>query len=628
MSISHLSLNEIQSLRNFIEKNGWYLKGYIQNFFRFSLRKDKTLIFTIKFPMVLPIRLNIPFEIACFKVSLVFKFWNLDANLFDLIQYLLKSLRDLALQVSIDHNFPIKGRENTLIELLNLIIPDLIRNENEKSWINRIRISLMYKRDKLETLETEEIKNIVDELNQIGLKPTFNHPWELNKGIPKLRTSETLFFSTEESFDEFFIMEKDFITYFKDLRFKKFYIRSFFESYSPTIILRLFEDVSDIQLNVLIKNWIKFNRLILNSIIEIINKYEFNENILISFLPERELKKNEFIEEENNYPFSALHYECLIAKELFPIHNDLLTHPPTDFEVIENLIGYTKAEELMNNYKFKEASIILTEALKTFNKYKQKKMVVSILLFLNKIALTLDQKDVAMNYLENALSVAKSGEIPVIYILKIHYELAKIYYKLKFYARAKEHYNIIISFLENEELTFEEKDEFQGLSLIFLGLISQELDEISAAKECFKKAFQIGNRSVKVKLKYHLMRAKYYKTKGKLPFVQKMLKSGITDLDFNSVDNNSKNILLNLLMEIAEYYIHDRIDRKKADYYLKGIKESLIITTISGIKKSIRWNLLMNDYYKFLMKDNQKAQFYFKKSQDLQNQLRVIGFSE
>ncbi|MBY9007337.1 MAG: tetratricopeptide repeat protein [Candidatus Lokiarchaeota archaeon] len=628
MPITPLSHNEIQNLRDFIEKSGWYLKGYIENIFRFSLRKDKTLIFTVKFPAILPIRLNIPFELANFKISIAFKFWNLDTNIYDFIHYLQKSIRDLALVLSIENNFPMEGRKKILVEILNLIIPDTIRRENEKAWVNRIRISLMNKREKLDILKPEEITNIVKELNNIGLKPTFNLPWELNKGIPKLRTSETIFFSTEEMFDEFFILEKDFFTYFKDLKFKKVYIRSFFESYCPLLIQNLFKNTPEVQLKELINYWIKFSRSILNSIIEIIKKYNLNDNILVAFSPDKQLEKNNFLEEDNNFPFSALHYECLIAKELFPIHNDLLSLPPNDFEVIENLSLYTKAEELMNNYKFKEASAILTNALKIFNKHKQKKMVVSILLFLNKIALTLDQKDVAVNYLESALSIAKSGEISIIYIIEIHYNLAKIYYKLKFYARANEHFVIIQNFLENEELKFEDKGEYQGLSLIFLGLIAQELEENLKAKEYFKKALQIGNKSVKVKLKYHLLRAKYYKTKGKLPLVQKMLKAGLIDLDFSSVDSRSKNILTNLLMEIAEYYIHDRTDRKKADYYLKGIKKSLIITTIPGIKKSIRWNLLMNDYYKFLMNDEQKAQFYFKRSQELQNQLRIIGLKE
>ncbi len=628
MSITPLSQNEIERLQDFIEKNGWYLKGYIENYFRYSLRKDKTIILTIKFPVVLPVHLNIPFEVACFRISLAFKYWNLDTNIFNLIQYLQKNLRDLALQVTIDYDFPIKGKETVLIEILNSIIPDLIKNENEKAWKNRIRISLMNKEKLFDNFKTEEIRNIVNELKEMGLNPTFNHPWELNKGIPKLRTSETLFFSNDELFDEFFILEKGFFTYFKDLNFKKFYIRSLFESYSPYILLKIFEDNSEIQLNNLIKNWVKFSRLILNSIIEIINKNDFSENLLVSFRPEKALDEEDFLEEENNFPFSTLHYECLVAKELFPLHNDLLTLPPSDFEVIEHLNYYTKAEELMNNYKFKEATAILTEALKIFNKHKQKKMVVSILLFLNKIALILDQKDLAINYLENALSVAKSGEVPISYILKIHYEVARIYYKLKFYAQAREHYEIIDKFLESEELSFKEKEEYQGLSLIFLGLIHQELDNIPRAKESFKKAFQITNNSIKVKLKYYLMRAKYYKTKGQLPLVQKMLRLGLKDINVSSVDDNSRKILINLFMEIAEYYIHDRPDRKKAEYYLKGIRDSINLTTISGIKKSIRWNLLMNDFYKFLIKDQDKAQFYFKKSQTLQNQLRIIGLSE
>ena len=35
MSTTPLSENEIEKLQDFIEKNGWYLKGYIENYFRY-----------------------------------------------------------------------------------------------------------------------------------------------------------------------------------------------------------------------------------------------------------------------------------------------------------------------------------------------------------------------------------------------------------------------------------------------------------------------------------------------------------------------------------------------------------------------------------------------------------------
>ncbi|MCK4780336.1 MAG: hypothetical protein KAT57_09125, partial [Candidatus Lokiarchaeota archaeon] len=78
MSINQFSINEIKTLREFIEKNGWKIEGHIENYFRYSIKKKKLVLFTIKFPITLPIRINIPFEVVSFRISLAFQFWNLN----------------------------------------------------------------------------------------------------------------------------------------------------------------------------------------------------------------------------------------------------------------------------------------------------------------------------------------------------------------------------------------------------------------------------------------------------------------------------------------------------------------------------------------------------------------------
>ncbi|MBD3215108.1 MAG: hypothetical protein GF311_21050 [Candidatus Lokiarchaeota archaeon] len=628
MSITPFSHSEIEALRTIFEEKGWSLNGYIENYFRYSLRSDKTLVLTVKFPVVLPIRLNIPFEIANFKISIVLKFWNLDSNTQELIAHLIKALRDFALNVSLDHDFPVKGKEKELVTILNEILPEIINNEKEKAWINRIRIALMNKREKFKAYENNTINNLVEELEQSGLSPTFDHPWELRNGIPKLRTSETLFFSNEESFDEFFILEKDFFTYFKDVEYKKMYIRTFFESYSPQIIQNVFQDEETIQLDSLVKNWIKFARLLLNSIINIISSSDFTKNILLSFRPERMLDSNQFIEESNNFPFSALHYESIIAKDLYPIHNDLLNRPPSTFEVIEFLNFYTEAEELINNYKFEKATEVLTEALKIFNKHKQRKTVVAILLFLKDIALKMNQDAVAINYLENALAMAKSGDVPLKYILKTHQELGKIYFDQRNLDKAKRHFEIILDFLENDSSASDQQEKRLGVASIYLGLIYQEEGKIPLSKNTFRKAFDLSSKITRIQLLYHLLRARFYKNRGKLSLAQKMLKMSLKNIEIDDIEEKNYDILSDLLMEIAEYYIHDRQDSKKAHFFLKKAKGLLDTKSIEGLRKSIRWSLLSSDFYSYLVGDKDKSQYYIKESQKLKNQLRSIGVEE
>jgi tetratricopeptide (TPR) repeat protein len=629
MSINPFSTNEIKNLRELIEKNGWKIDGTIDNFFRYSLKKKKIVLLTIKFPIVLPLRLNIPFEITNFRFSLAFQFWNLNQDTYILILYLMKALRNLAISLTLDNDFPLDGREQQLESILNLIIPDVIKNEKESTWLNRIRISIMNKQDKLIGFSDEELNRILDSLKLFSIKPSFDVPWDLKYGIPKIRTTETLLFSNEEKLKEFFIIEKGYFTYFKDLDYNKFYLRTFFETYSPYILIELFKDSPEFKLEAYIEKWIKFSREILNYLVEIINNAKINPTEFVQFRPEKELFYNSpnFIEEHNNFPLSALSYESSIARELYPINNDLFISPPSNFEVIESLLQHKQAKKLIKNYRFEEAANILNKALIVFNKNQQKKIVVDILLKLRKIANLLNHEDTELNYLINALEVAKSGEVSIKIIMKVHYKLGKTYYKRKQYLEALKHYNIIINFLKTEDIP-SDKEKYLGFSYLHAGLIYLEQENLEKAKINFKEAFSIGNYSLKVKLKYFLLRGVYYKKRGKLSFALKFLKAGLDICkDLESVDMPTFKIKTDLILELSEFFLHYKKDGKKALYLLAHLEQQLPMKGISNIKRGMRCNLLLSDYYNMYGLDREKSQFYLKQSQKLKKQLQTIGIS-
>ena len=629
MSINPFSSNEIKTLREFIEKNGWKIEKHIENYFRYSLKKNKLILFTIKFPITLPIRINIPFEVVSFQITIAFQFWNLNKDIYTNILYFMKALRKLAISLTLEHTFPLDGKKEQLNNLLNLVIPELIHNENESSWLNRIRISLMNKRDKLKEYSTQELKNFQNTLQSVGLKPTFKIPWELKDGIPKIRTSETIFFSDDGNLDEFFILEKGYFTYIKDIEYDKFHLRGLFDSYTPYILNDLFNNIPEFKLELLLENWIKFTRLILNSVKEIIEAKNINQTELIKFRPNKELVYNnpDFIEDQNNFPFSALSYESSISKELFTIHNNLFNRPPSNFEVIESINQYIESEELIKNYRFEEAAKLLNEALIVFNKNQQKKIVVSILLILRKIAKILNHEDTALNYLQNALGVGKSGEIPIGFIIRIHHKLGVTYYKRKEFEEALNHFKVIINFLENEEISFD-KEEFLGSAYLYIGLILLEHEKIDDSKIYFKNAFQIGNKNLKVKLNYCLLRAIYYKKQGNLVLTQKFLKAGLDTVEFNFENKDILKLLIDITLESSEFYIHYRKDAKKAHSLLKNIENHITLREISNMKRAIRWNLLMSDLYNTFSENRDKSQFYLKQSQKLKTQLHTIGVSD
>ena len=626
MSLRPFSTTELTNLKKAIERNGFILEGTIENYFRYSVKKDKLILFTIKFPVSLPLRLNFPFEVVSFRICLAFKLWDLNQNTNKVIILIMKMLRDLALQISLEHNFPIKGKETRLLDLLNKLMPETITDENDSRWLNRIRISLMNKRESFEEFDSLYTNKIVNVLDKIRLKPTFKLPWELKDGVPKLRTSETLFFSNDEEFDEFFILEKGFFTFFKDLEYNKFYIRSSFDSYTPYIMNFLFKD-NDFKLETYVENWIKFSRMMINSIIEIINLAKINQNDYIKFNPKKELDSNDFEFESNNFPFSALHYESLMSKgDLYQIHNDLFNTPPSNFEVIKSINSYINSEELIKNYRFDEATQLLNASLKIFNKNRQKKVVVSILLKLREVATILNKDEIAFNYLQSALGIAKSGEVSIEYIIKIHYYLGEMFFQSKKYDEMLSHFNIIVNFLENEEPLIN-KAEFLGMAYLYIGLINIEQNKLADSKFNFKNALQLGNISTKVKLNYYLMRAKSYKSKGNLSQTQKLLRAGIDTVGIKFDEKEFAPILYDLVLELAEFYIHHRVDSKKALYLMKSIeiRLSLNLKKVSGIRRAIRWNLLMCDYYDILARDSDKSTHYYQQSQILINQLKKIG---
>jgi tetratricopeptide (TPR) repeat protein len=624
MSLRPFSTTELTNLKKAIERNGFNLEGTIENYFRYSVKKDKLILFTIKFPVSLPLRLNFPFEVVSFRICLAFKLWDLNQNTNKVIILIMKMLRDLALQISLEHNFPIKGKETRLLDLLNKLMPETITDENDSRWLNRIRISLMNKRESFEEFDSLYTNKIVNVLDKIRLKPTFKLPWELKDGVPKLRTSETLFFSNDEEFDEFFILEKGFFTFFKDLEYNKFYIRSSFDSYTPYIMNSLF---NDFKLETYVENWIKFSRMMINSIIEIINLAKINQNDYIKFNTKKELDSNDFEFESNNFPFSALHYESLMSKgDLYQIHNDLFNTPPSNFEVIKSINSYIDSEELIKNYRFDEATQLLNASLKIFNKNRQKKVVVSILLKLREVASILNKDEIAFNYLQSALGIAKSGEVSIEYIIKIHYYLGEMFFQSKKYDEMLSHFNIIVNFLENEEPLIN-KAEFLGMAYLYIGLINIEQNKLADSKFNFKNALQLGNISTKVKLNYYLMRAKSYKSKGNLSQTQKLLRAGIDTVGIKFDEKEFAPILYDLVLELAEFYIHHRVDSKKALYLMKSIeiRLSLSLKKVSGIRRAIRWNLLMCDYYDILARDSDKSTHYYQQSQILIHQLKKIG---
>ncbi|MFO8020115.1 MAG: hypothetical protein R6U96_15935 [Promethearchaeia archaeon] len=629
--IKPFSSNQIESLKEFLEKNNWKIKGMVKNNYRYSIHKLKLLIFTVKFPVLLPFRLNIPYEIINFKISIAFQFFHLNKNIYAILQNLLSLLREQTNNIRLNHKLPFKEKKSEFLELLNILFPEINQNEPESTWKNKIRIAQLNKREEskinniLQTYLKKKEQPIVETINNVGLSATKDSPWELEKGIPKLRQSETLLFSNGEQFDEFFLFEKEFLTYFKDLQFEKCYLRSFFETYNPYLLYNLFKDYDDYQIEKLLTRWIRFSRLLLNSLINVINEAGIPQlqHELIDFNYKKLLQSDEFEQEENNFPFSTLYYESLTMKDLKPINRQLFTIAPQSFELLEWYENYKKALKMIKDYKFNEATEILNDSLKVFNRYHQKRFTILVLFALAKIAKLLNNKKMEINYYQNALAITKSGNVPIKYIIEIHYKLGKLFFQSRDLENALDHFDIIINFLSNEEVEFKESTIFLGNSYLYLGLIHLERNEDSKAKPNLKKAFEIGNNTLSVKFNYILKRAQKFKKRGYPNRALRLLKTSFKESKFE--DNQFRKLRIKILLELAELSIHETENRKRAVTFLEKSQHDISRQTIPGMKRAIRWNLLMSDYFKFLENKSRKAQLYLDKSREIKQTLKKIG---
>ncbi|MGV9171360.1 MAG: tetratricopeptide repeat protein [Promethearchaeia archaeon] len=629
--IKPFSQNELTSLKEFLEENDWHHEGIVENEYRYSLHKLKLLMLTVKFPVLLPFRLNIPYEIVSFKISIAFQFFHLNKNIYTVLNNLCTLLHELTNDIELNYDFPFKKKKSEFLDLLNNIFPEINTNERENTWINKIRIAQLNKREKskINNILQSYIKNkeqpLVETINKLGLSATKGSPWELKEGIPKLRLSETLLFSNEEKFDEYFILEKEFFTYFKDLQFEKCYLRSFFETYNPYLLYSLFNEYDDYQIEKLVVQWVRFSRLLLNSLLNIVNDSGIPEmqHELIDFNYEKILQDDDFEHEENNFPFSALYHEGLTMKNLKPINRELFTVAPKSFEELEWYENYKKALKLIRDYKFNQATEILNDSLKVFNRYHQKQLTILVLFALAKIAKLLNNKKMEINYHQNALAITKSGNVPIKYIIEIHYKLGKLLFQYRDLEAAIEHFDIIITFLTNEEVEFKEKMNFLGNSYLYIGLIHLKRNEESKAKPKLKRSFEIGNTHPQVKFNYILKRAQMFKKQGYPNRALRLLKTSLKESAFEK--DKFRKLRIKILLELAELSIHETENRKRAVIFLEKSQKNLSRKTIPGMKRAIRWNLLMSDYFKFLENESQKASLYLDKSRELKQTLKKLG---
>jgi len=621
MSLTPLTEKEKNFLHELFQKKGFNNNLKPTNNFRYSILDSNVIIITVKKPIEIPVRLNIPFEVLAFKLSLSFMIRATDFSTLENLNYLIDRLREIGIESNLEHEFPIEGKENELLNILNQLIPEAIKNELEPKWVNRIRISILNKQPKFAHNNKILSSNVNNSIKELGLEATNDLPWDTKNGIPKFRINNILFFKNADSNNEYLILEKGFLTYFNEILIKNTHVRSYWDSYTPYLLLELYKEES-FNLEFLITTWIKFSRLILNSIIKLIESEEINK---LNFLPCNFKRIALSSEEDLSYCLIPLNYESKIAKKLYPVEYKLLGKPPSDFEEINSIELYQQALDKYITYKFSESIQLFVESMKIFNKFKQTKIVILILLHLSKIAKILKQPEKTLEYLKNALDLCKHGNIPLPLIIKLHKKLGKTYTFFNHFDKAKTHFNIIISFIESNKTSINDQ-EILANTYLNLAKINLKSDNLSEAKMFFNKALKTAKGSLKIKLGYYYERAKYNKKTEKISLAIKLLKEALSlpGLDEKTIRQYKKRIL-KINKELAKIFIYYRKDEKNALIVLNNIKKLITKDSIFNLKMMLTFYQMMADFHKIILKDENMSNYFLDQVLDIKNQLNVIG---
>jgi len=608
--LSHQEKNIVSSL---LENLGFTNIITPMALYRYSFEQDQVISIQVKYPVNMGIRLNIPFELCLFKNAFFFHPRLINNKVLEDINFLAQNLVHISKNLALEQSIPIHLKQQDFLQFLSTFMPESYPNETERQWLNKTRISLMNKYSMFQNIESLHHEKLTQSLDLVGLRPSWKRPISLSDGIPPSRKEACIFYTNEEG-NEFFLVEKGYITYIRDFSLYHIQSRCFFESYSLLLLDLIFQDVFSVQ--DLLLNWIRFSRMTLNPIISVldsdfINSQEYYD-IKDKFLNQSGL-------EESAIPLPAIALEKLNKFQLYLPEESLsklLSTPPKSFEELTVGTMFEDAIDAIKKGQLQEAIQIFGKTLVILNRYKQRNGVVTILFYLADIAKDLNKYQDAIGYLTNALDQCRSGEISMENIIQIHEKLGNLYLKMKNYAESKKHFDIIITFLENKD------PAKYTAAILYIKLkiirILVDLDQFKEANLLFKEIERDGAKFPNVVVSYYLERANYSMKRNAVSSAIQYLKKG------SLVKGASKKRLGLCHLELGKLYLNDRGSGYKARDYLEVADKLIGDDEIEDLFLKIKiYEILSDAYNKIGDKDNMN--FYSDRLRQIRNILHLRG---
>ena len=434
------SFQDKNSISDLLEGMGYRKELTPVNFNRYSIVNDQIVAMTIKKPISIGVKLNIPFEVCSFNYSYYCKPRIIGNSSLEVINFIATNLLHISDNLIFEHSLPIESKKREFVQLLNNFMPESFTGMSERQWLTRVRVSILNNYKKLfQDIEPVFYKELIKTLHTVGLDPTWELPPSLKDGIPKSKRGMILILSNPDG-NEYCIIEKGFLTFIRDYEQNNIRLRCFFESYTPLLLESTFKDEERVLVKDLILSWIRFIRMSFNPLVNVLDSEYIKSSEFYNITLDK-LFENDLI--DCAIPIPALTREKLSKDLLIMPKSDLLSKPPISFDEVGAIAMYDEALKFLGNGKIQMAVQILTKLLITFNKYRQRIGVLKVLFKLAEIGSSLRKYQDSLGYLKNALEICKSGDISMELIIQTHEKIGNIYLKTKNYANAENHFKII-----------------------------------------------------------------------------------------------------------------------------------------------------------------------------------------
>jgi len=612
--LSPFSNSEKNSIIKLLENIGFTPKLTIENLHRYSIIKDKYIVIVSKYSVSLNFKLNIPFEIIAFQHSFLMNPKVINDTTLEIINFIATNLKYIAENLKLEHILPIEEKKADFLNALNAFLPENFNADNERQWLSRIRISYLNKNEFFKDVNDEFYDNLSKSISSIGLEPSIDLPVCLSNGIPKFKKDLVLFYKNPIE-NEYFIIEPGFFTFLRDFEQNNIILRSFFETYTPLLFHKIFKDIEGFSIYNFILDWIKFSRICLNPHINVLNSEyilsrEFYPINLISFF------KTIDNFSEIAFPIPMLARDIGNKEDLIHPKDYIIGKPPSTFNELKAIEYYYSTENLIEKGEYQRTNAVLADALKIFNRYRNRVGVINVLQKLAKLASELRKFNESINYLKQAIEICKTGEVPEDIIIKTQKQLGDTYVNNKQYTEALNQFKIINNFLKSTNPKSYHKD----IQIIRLRM-AKILTEIGAFKDAsliFKELLKEIQNYPDILAEYYLERGRYFVKKNTISnAIQVLIKA-------SKIENIKPKILAQVLFELAKIYLYDRNVYSKSQEYLLAAEKLIKEKEVSDILFKINIYEALSDAFN-KSKNQSEMRFYMEQAQKLRKLLQLRG---